>query len=109
MHLSFQTEEIRDICEKRAAAAAALGLAISLELAQRLADIDAVDTVADLMLLFSEIAFEREDDTCGLRLSNGLVLSFRSGHVKTPLGSTGKPDWAKVTRVRIMEFEAAGE
>jgi hypothetical protein len=51
--LSFQTKELRDICERRNVAEEKLGVAAALELAQRLADIDA-ETAKDLFSLFPE-------------------------------------------------------
>lgn len=109
MELSFSTTELREICEKRGAAIAALGTAVALELDQRLADIEASDTVADLEALFPAEVRERSPSERVLRLRTGYRVVFRSGHVKTPLTSTGATDWERVTRMRILAIEADDE
>jgi hypothetical protein len=54
LELTFHTAELREICEKRSVAAAEFGYAAARELAERLADIEALDTVAELSLLRPE-------------------------------------------------------
>ena len=109
LELSFSTTELRDICEKRRAAVNALGTSAALELEQRLADIEALDNVADLASLFPDDISDHSPIERSLRLTTGHRLLFRSGHVKTPLTSTGATDWKKVTRMRIVAIEADDE
>ena len=109
MELSFSTTELREICEKRGAAIAALGPAAALELEQRLADIEFLETVADLAALFPDNVIERSSNDWALRLNTGYSVVFRSGHVTTPLTSSGGTDWVKVTRMRILAIEADDE
>jgi hypothetical protein len=59
LELTFQTAELRDICEKRTVAAKELGYAAARELAERLADIEALDTVSDLSLLLGDAICDR--------------------------------------------------
>lgn len=109
MELSFSTTELREICEKRGTAIASLGPATALELEQRLADIEALDTVADLAALFPDNVVERSSSERALRLSTGHSLVFRCGHVKAPLTLAGATDWEKVTRMRILAIETDDE
>ena len=106
VEFSFSTTLLREICEKRRAAVDALGTSAALELEQRLADIEAVDTVADLSALFPDDVVALSPVERALRLNAGYKLVFRSGHVKTPTTSTGVTDWEKVTRIRIVALEA---
>jgi hypothetical protein len=105
LELSFSTTELRDICEKRMAAMDALGTAAALELEKRLADIEALETVADLASLFPDATVDRSPVERSLRLTTGQELVFRSGHATTPTTPTGATDWAKVNRMRIMAIE----
>lgn len=109
MELSFATTELREICEKRDAAVAALGTAAALELEQRLADIEALETAADLGALFPADVLERSQTERALRLRAGYKIAFRSGHVHTPFTPMGDTDWRKVTRMRILAIEADDE
>jgi hypothetical protein len=106
LELSFSTTELREICEKRAVAVAALGLAAALELEQRLADIEASDTAAELSALFPDDISNRTPVERGLRIKAGYWLVFCSGHVRTPTTSAGATDWDGVTRMRVVALEA---
>lgn len=109
MELSFANPELREICEKREAAVAAIGPAAALELAQRLADIIEFDSVADFAVLFPGDVLDRSIEERSLRLNAGVELVFRSGHVQTPTTSTKAVDWGKVTRIRIVAIESTDE
>jgi hypothetical protein len=102
LELTFHTAELRDICEKRSVASAKLGHAAAAELAARLADIVAVDNVAELCAIA---------DVCDhgpvqkwVRIG-GFRVIFESAH---PLGRDevrAKVDWRRARRVRIMSIE----
>jgi len=109
LELSFGTTQLRDVCERRGVAAAALGMSAALELEQRLADIDALQTVTELASLFPDKITDRSEHEQSLRLQSGHELVFHSGHRKTPFTTDGATDWAKVTRVRIVAIEEAHE
>lgn len=106
MELSFSTAEVREICEKRQAAIDAIGAATAAELAERLADIEAVGTAAELAGLFSDTIEQRSPTEFALLLNSGRRLVMRSGHAKTPMTDSGATDWEKVTRVKIVTIEA---
>jgi hypothetical protein len=105
VELSFQTAELREICENREVAVEHLGIQAALQLAQFLADILAVETVAELEGLYPDLVFERSTAARLLRFGTGHLLVFRSGHLSTPMTS-GHPDWTKVSRIRIIALEA---
>ena len=105
MELTFHTAELREICEKRAVAAAELGYAAARELAERLADIEVLDTVADLSLLLGEAICDRGPAEKSLRLNSGFDIIFVSAH-PPPAGATLKAtDWTKTSRMKIMAIE----
>ncbi len=106
MELAFSTTDVRDVCEKHDAAVAAIGDSAALELEARLADIDAVETVAELAAIFSDQLLERTAHEKSLRLNSGYQLVFQAGHVKTPLTSEGATDWAKVSKIRVVAIES---
>ena len=100
------TVELREICERRGAAIQALGSAVAIELAQRIADIVELKSVAELAALLPDDLADRSPSEKVLRLESPTSLVFCSGHVKTPLKSDGEIDWNKVSRIRITAIEA---
>jgi hypothetical protein len=61
LELNFYAAELREICEKRAVAAAELGYGVARVLAERLADIEALDIgseLCDILGRQSTIMFE---------------------------------------------------
>lgn len=104
LELTFQTAELREICEKRSVAVAKLGYAAARELAERLADIEALDTVADLSLLLPEALYDRSPTEKSLSLT-GFHVIFVSAH-PSPAGATSKTtDWKKTSRMKITSIE----
>jgi hypothetical protein len=106
VELSFSTPQLREICERREAAIAALGESVALELEERLADIDALDTVADLSSMFPGDVIDRTPEERSITLKAGAHLVFRAGHVRTPVDSASATDWSKVSRIRVVGIES---
>jgi hypothetical protein len=105
LELTFHTAELREICEKRDVAAAELGYAAARELADRLADIEAIDTVAELSLLFGEAISERSPTEKYLRLNSGFDVVFVSGHPSAAATTSKTKDWIKTSRMKITGIE----
>jgi hypothetical protein len=105
LEITFQTAELREICEKRDVATLELGYAAARELADRLADIEAVDTVAELSQLLGELICEESLTERFVRLESGFRIFFVSAH-REPVGSASQStDWEKTSRVRIIAIE----
>lgn len=107
MELSFSTAELREICEKRENAVAVLGSQAAAELAQYLADIEALATVVELASMHAAIVNVRSNTELSLQLSTGHMVVFGSGHAKRASAKRGATDWGSVSRVRIMAIESA--
>jgi hypothetical protein len=105
LELTFHTAELREICEKRDVAAAELGYSAARELAERLADIEALDTVANLSALIGEAICDRSPTEKSFRLNSGFDVVFVSAH-PSPAESTAKAtDWTKTSRMKITAIE----
>jgi hypothetical protein len=105
LELTFQTAELREVCEKRDVAAAKLGYAAARELAERLADIEALDTVAGLSELFGEAICDRSPTEKSLRLNSGFDVVFASAHPSPADGPPKATDWTRTTRMKITAIE----
>jgi Ran GTPase-activating protein (RanGAP) involved in mRNA processing and transport len=82
-----------------------IGAEAARELAQRLADVSAFATVAELADLFGTRIIERSPSERALRLQTGHDLVFCSGHVQVPTKADGATDWDKVSRILIVALE----
>jgi hypothetical protein len=105
LELTFHTAELREICEKRAVATAKLGYAAARELADRLADVEVLDTVADLCLLLDAAICDRSPTEKFLRLNSGFDVVFVSAHPSPPVGAPKATDWKKTSRMKITGIE----
>jgi hypothetical protein len=104
LELTFHSAELREICEKRDVATAKLGYAAARELAERLADIEALDNVADLSALLGEAICDRSPTEKSFRLNSGFDVVFVSAHA-SPADAAKSIDWTKTSRMKIIAIE----
>jgi hypothetical protein len=102
LEFTFATIELRGVCESRRKAIVALGAEVAHDLAERLADLSALGTVAEFFDLFPEGFEKRSATECALKLKEEREILFCAGHVKVPKIESGETDWAKVTRIKII-------
>ncbi len=99
--LSFDSREIRDVCEQRDVAIDQLGEGDAKILFQRLADLDAALNMGDILVgLESQPADSYTKEifmTVGERKL--LVLTVNHHNVATPI------DWETVSRIKILRIE----
>lgn len=102
MELTWNSRELRDLCEKRELALEKLGEQIAVELGVILADVDASGSFAEFLDV-SGASREVVDHgaTVSVTFDTGAVLTLESGH---PAGAN-VPPWDKVTRCRVKLLE----
>jgi hypothetical protein len=105
--LNFPTEELREICAKRSVATAKLGTAAALELAQKLADMEACENAAEFCKLYPGLLSDVSGNEKSLNLSSGHRVNFRSGHPSYPNPPAKVSDWNNTTRLRIVSIETS--
>lgn len=96
MYISYNSENLQEICNKSSSAIDALGEERALFLQARLADIQASDTVFDLPL--GERSITNND--CTLKYKNSFSIRLTPNY--GPLGAGQAYDWTTVRRVKIM-------
>jgi hypothetical protein len=106
LELTFQTAKLREICERRDTATSELGYAAARELSERLADIEVLDSVADLCQLLGPLILEMSPTQKAIRLSAGWRVIFVSGHNLPPEVTLTTADWKKTSRMKITAIEA---
>lgn len=102
MELAFETHSLRTTCENQDAACAEMGAGVAELLRKRLADLRAADSLDDLVAGTPRLS----DDgaTLMIALGEAYTMVLTPNHRKNPLTPEGKPDWSKVSRVKLVEL-----
>lgn len=105
LELAFDSRSLRSICESEAQAQRELGLSVAEMLKHRLADLRAATSINDLM-----VGQPRELDSAQINhivvdLCAGYLMIFCANHPNNPLTESGKIDWPKVSRIKILRIE----
>lgn len=102
MEIAFDTISLRKLCESESEAQRKLGVEIAKNLKRRLADLRAATSVKDLVA-----GRPRELDGARYRLdlSEGCLIIFCANHTTVPELKSGKVDWTRVSRVKLLEIE----
>lgn len=105
MELAFDSRSLRSICESEDQAKDKYGTAVAEILKHRLADLCAATSIKDL-LVGQQRPLEGTNDLCRiLDLCENYQIVFCANHPKNPLTETGRVDWSRVSRVKIMLIE----
>lgn len=106
LEVAFQSRELRTTCESPARAKRELGEAASAALRRQLADLEAVETAAELLEI--GLGFEDCARKLGLvrfHLNDGLYLYCEVNHRNVPM-SGRQVDWTKVTRLKVVDIRS---
>ena len=103
MDLAFEDEQLRAICIKRGRAVAVLGPEVAHELNKRIADVRAAETALDL-LVGTRFVDGGGYEALHVSLASGFELILVANHVQNPTTASGKMDWGKVVRVKVLEI-----
>jgi hypothetical protein len=101
LELAFETKALRDICESEAIAKRRLGAKVAAALWRRLSDFGSIDS-------FDELPFaplKKNTNTVIFDLPDDWQLTVTGGHGDNPKLASGKTDWTKVTRLKIIRIE----
>jgi hypothetical protein len=101
LELAFATKAVRDICESGSIAKDKLGAEVADALKRRLSDFQSVDSLDELPIA----NVKRNSSNIVIGLPNDWQLVVTGGHGTNPKLRSGKMDWAKVTRVKIVRIE----
>ncbi len=112
LEIAFESRMLRTVCESEAKAIAQLGEALAADLRDRLADIRAAQSLIDLQAL--GLGIPQSPNEAGIELfildlSEDAQLVFCANHIRNPITETGRIDWAKVSRIKILEIRRPNE
>lgn len=101
MELAFSERSLRHLCESKATADRKLGAKIGERLRRRVADLHAAANVKDLVTGQPQ---EVANDHYAIRVVDNWSISFCVNHQTIPRLASGKVDWRKVSRVKIVKI-----
>lgn len=105
MELAFATKSLRKICVSAEKAKRELGPQVSETLRRRLADMRAAVSVGDLIAGRPHELDGTPQRRIALGLGGGQRLIFCANHAVLPKLESGKMDWSKVSRVKLLRIE----
>lgn len=109
MILAFRTQTLRAVCEDDGKAVRRLGSAAAAVLRERLADLRAAMTIADLPVGRPMIG-PHPGDVLTFVLAEGVRMVWKANQPKTRnLADDGSVDWTLTTRIQLLDFEGVDE
>lgn len=104
MDISFNSKDLRKLCQSRQVATRKLGIATAEKLANRLDDILAATTAKDLVIGSPRHLRVAGQEALAIALSKEISLVISCNHAVSPKLETGHIDWNVVSRVKIMKI-----
>jgi len=105
LELAFDSRPLRSICESEAEAQHELGSSVAEMLKHRLADLCAATSINDLVAGQPRVLDGAVLQHMVVDLSAGYLMIFCANHPNNPLTESGKIDWPKVSRIKILRIE----
>jgi hypothetical protein len=106
LEFAFDNRELRTVCENRRKAEMMFGTDVAQNLFDRLADLRAADSIADLIVGNPQVAIDSEGQSnLSIELINNYVIILTPNHIELPKDESGRPDWTAVTRLKVMRIE----
>jgi proteic killer suppression protein len=103
LELAFDSKRLRTICESEAEAECEIGVIAAANLKHRLSDLCAATSVSDLVIGQPRLVDGTNGQRMTLNIGEGRRIVFCANH-PNPKTETGQPDWAKVSRIKILEI-----
>lgn len=105
MEISFENKNLRRLCESQNRAKNQLGDISAQKLKNLLADLDALNNVAEMLSLRIHNLTIGKDGIFTIELAENSKIVFSANHLQTPLLTNKAVDWSKVTRIKILSLE----
>lgn len=102
MEISFHTQELLELCIDESLADETFGTSAAEALRNRLSDIRAADSVLELLAGRPTQSLYNDQHCYRVELAIGVWLTIVPNHNKPCLDPTGRPDWGRVRRVRVL-------
>jgi hypothetical protein len=107
LELAFASKSLRQLCESEEKATRDLGGRVAQKLRRRLADLRAATSVNDLVAGRPRELEGAPHRNLAVNLSESSRIVFCANHNTIPLLPSGRVDWSRVSRVKILRIETA--
>ena len=105
MELSFETEDLRRVCEHEAVALEQLGQLASDALRNRLSDLHGADFITDVLAGRPRHFSMNGVDCIQFDLAERYTLTVSPNHVPRRNTPDDQTDWSRVRRIKIVSVE----
>jgi proteic killer suppression protein len=105
LELAFESKSLRTLCESEAHAKRKLGPTVAEVLKHRLADLRAATSVKDLLVGLPRVLDGTDHQHMVIDLYDHYRVVFCANHPNNPVAESGKLDWPKVSRIKILRIE----
>lgn len=102
MEISFDTQELRKLCEDRYHSEKMLGVNAASVLRQRLADLRAANGVREVILGNPSFGLCKGQNRFRLELDRFGLLSFEPNHIKNLAQQGEDIEWEMVSRLKLV-------
>lgn len=102
LYITFQSKELRAICENMHNANEILGNKLASKLRSRLSDISVIDNILNLPVGSPEVDFEDGEECITITLEDDLKLGFVCGNTIQPKNQDNTINWSQVSRIRLV-------
>lgn len=109
LEISFADKSLRSVCENSAKAEVAYGIEPAVRLQRRLADLRAATSVKDLVVGSYTQKSEGLGNELTFDLGGGFTMWIAPNHMVRPELRTGKTDWKRVRRIKVIKIECSKE
>ena len=106
MEIGFNTQSLRSICENESVMDKKLGRVGAQAFQVCLADLRAASTIADVTINYAAKMVSPSE--IELVLAEGIHVRLRAVELKTKKRKLNTIDWAKLSRLKIMEIANRG-
>jgi hypothetical protein len=105
LRLSFDSKELRMVCENSELAINKYGVEVANKLQDRLSDILAANNLADIVVGNPKPIVIDAESFFRFTLVGNVFLNVKCGHVNPPLNSEKQIDWPNVSYVKIISIQ----
>ncbi len=102
MEIDFSNKTLKKLCEIEREAVKELGSDSARKLRNRLADLEAVSHVSELVAGRPHALNPDDLREYSVALADGKCLVFQPNHDEIPLDKNNKTDWSRVNKVKIV-------
>ena len=105
MIVSFSRRDLRDLCQAYDRANQEFGPSVAQALFRLLAEIEAAETIEEVVSLYVDAAKFGEGDSLLVAFASECEARFEAVQAQRTLDGCGRLDWSKVRRLKLTQVK----